>query len=237
MTLTPRETLDRQMKKLGDDLLLMGSMVTHATIDAVDALKKRDIPKAHRTYDGDQKINAKRFEIENDVMVLIATQQPMGRDVRYLASVFEIANELERMGDYAKGIARICIMMADQPPVKPLVDIPRMANATTDMLHRTLEAFANNDVEVAREIPLEDDYVDGLYNQVLRELITYMIADPTVIDRANHLMWAAHNLERMADRVTNICERIIYIATGEMIEIKASDDEQNEQAKRMLKAS
>ena len=225
MTLTPRETLDRQLKKLNDEILLLSSMVIQATIDAVDSLKNRDLNKAQRTYDGDQKINAKRFEIENTVMILIATQQPMGRDVRFLASVFEISNELERMGDYAKGIARICIMMADQPPIKPIMDIPRMCEATVAMLERAITAFTTNDVALAHEIPREDDYVDGLYDQVMRVLITYMISDPTVINRSNYLIWAAHNLERMADRVTNICERTIYVVTGEMKELKNSDDE------------
>ena len=225
MTLTPRETLDRQLKKLNDEILLLSSMVIQATIDAVDSLKNRDLNKAQRTYDGDQKINAKRFEIENTVMILIATQQPMGRDVRFLASVFEISNELERMGDYAKGIARICLMMADQPPIKPIMDIPRMCEATVAMLERAITAFTTNDVALAHEIPREDDYVDGLYDQVMRVLITYMISDPTVINRSNYLIWAAHNLERMADRVTNICERTIYVVTGEMKELKNSDDE------------
>jgi phosphate transport system protein len=229
MSLIPRDTLDRQTKKLYDEILLLGSMVELATNDAIDALKRRDYQKAQRVYLGDKKINAKRFEIENDVMVIIATQQPMARDVRILASIFEVANELERMGDYAKGIARICLMMADQPPIKPLVDIPVMAETTIKMLKSALEAFISANSEVAIEIPKEDEYVDGLYNQVLRELITYMIADPSVINRANYLMWAAHNLERMADRVTNICERTIYVATGNMQEIKSSDDEMNEQ--------
>jgi phosphate transport system protein len=132
------------------------------------------------------------------------------------------------MGDYAKGIARICILMTDQPPVKPLVDIPIMAYTTMKMLHHALEAFTSSSLETAREIPKEDDYVDGLYNQVIRELITYMIADPSVINRANYLMWAAHNLERVADRVTNICKRTIYIVTGKIEEIKSSDDEKGE---------
>jgi phosphate transport system protein len=225
----PRETLDNQIKSLYDDILLIGSMVEQAILDAVEALKWKDLKKAHKTYDGDQKINEKRFEIEKNVMVSIATQQPMARDVRVLSSIFEVANELERMGDYAKGIARICILMANQPSVKPLVDIPLMAETTVNMLHRALEAFTTANAEVAGEIPKEDDYVDSLYNQVHRELITYMIADPSIINRANYLMWAAHNLERMADRVTNICERTIYVATGNMTEIKSSDDEQDEQ--------
>ena len=117
-------------------------------------------------------------------------------------------------------------MMGKEAPIKPLVDIPYMARLTADMLHRALTAFVQADAETAQQIPQEDDLIDGLYNQVFRELITYMIADPSTIDRANYLLWAAHNLERAADRVINICERTIYVATGQMKEIEVSDDEQ-----------
>ncbi|MGD2156398.1 MAG: phosphate signaling complex protein PhoU [Anaerolineales bacterium] len=223
--ITPRETLDRRIRQLQDEVLLLASMVEQATLEAVEALKRRDVKSAERVYQGDHQINAKRYEIEKTCMTLIATQQPMARDMRILASTLEIATELERMGDYAKGIARICVMMAGEMPIKPLVDIPLMAKTTANMLHRAISAFISNDAELAREIPKEDDLVDDLYNQINRELITYMIADPSTIDRANYLLWVAHNLERMADRVTNICERTIYIATGELKEIKISDDE------------
>jgi phosphate transport system protein len=220
-----RETLDRKVQELLDDILSLGSMVEQAILDSVDALKKRNLEGAKQVYSGDKQINEKRFQIENNCMVLIATQQPMARDLRVLASVLEIATELERMGDYAKGIARITLILGNQPPIKPLIDIPRMAELTTDMLHRALGAFVNADVEIARTLPYEDDEVDALYNQVYRELLTYMIADPSTIDRANYLLWVAHNLERTADRVTNICERTVFIATGELIEVDISDDE------------
>jgi phosphate transport system protein len=173
----------------------------------------------------DKKINVKRFEIENQLMILIATQQPMAHDLRLLASSLEIISELERMGDYAKGIANINIRMGDLPLLKPLIDIPRMAKIGVDMLHRALTAFVNEDIEMARRIPREDDEIDGLYNQIYRELMTFVIADPKTIERANWLLWAAHNLERLADRVTNICERTVFIVTGEMTEISSSDDE------------
>jgi phosphate transport system protein len=158
-------------------------------------------------------------------MILIATQQPMARDLRLLASCMEIISELERMGDYAKGIANINIRMGDEPLLKPLIDIPRMAQKDVDMLHRALTAFVNEDADLAKTIPPEDDEVDALYNQVYRELMTFIIQDPKTIERANWLLWVAHNLERVADRVTNICERTIFIVTGEMAEIKSTDDE------------
>lgn len=221
-----RITLDRKIRHLLDEILVLDSLVESAAIEAVDALKRRDVLAARQVYEGDKKINAKRFELENELIATIATQQPvMGGDLRLLASILEVIGELERMGDYAKGIANICIMMGDQPPVKPLIDIPRMTEIVVDMLHRAVGAFVNNDAETARAIPKEDDLVDALYNQVYRELVTIMLTDPSTIDRANYLMWAAHNLERMADRVTNICERTIYVVTGQMKELSSSDDE------------
>ncbi len=221
-----RENLDRKMQQLLDDILVLGSMVEHALIKSVEALKRQDLALAQRIYAADIRINTKRFDIENETMVLIATQQPMARDLRILASILDVATELERIGDYAKGIAKICLMMGKEAPIKPLVDIPYMADKSTDMLHKALAAFVDADAETAQQIPQDDDLIDGLYNQVFRELITFMIADPSTIDRANYLMWAAHNLERAADRVINICERTVYVATGEMQEIKISDDEQ-----------
>lgn len=224
----PRETLDLKIQHLLDEILILDSMVEQATIDAVEALKRRDLVNAQRIYDSDVEINAKRFDLENYCITTIATQQPiMAGDLRLLASILEVIGELERMGDYAKGIAKIALMMGDQPPVKPLIDIPRMSEIVVDMLHRAVGAFVSKDDDVARLIPDEDDQVDDLYNQVYRELVSVILANPRTIDGANHLMWAAHNLERMADRVTNICERTIYIVTGEMKEINVSDDEFN----------
>jgi phosphate transport system protein len=222
----PRETLDKRIRHLLDEILVLDSMVETATLQAVEALKNRDLELARRVYNGDREINAKRFEIENDCIITIATQQPiMAGDLRLLASILEVTSEIERMGDYAKGIAHICLQMAGQPPVKPLIDIPRMAEIAVDMLHRAVGAFVAVDAEQARLIPQEDDRVDDLYKQVYRELVTIMFSDPSTIDQANYMMWAAHNLERLADRVTNICERTIYIATGKMEEIDTSDDE------------
>ncbi len=219
-----RKTFEAEIQQLKDELLLMGSMVEQQIMDSVDALKKRDLEASHRIYQADEKINAKRYGIEEQVMILIATQQPMAHDLRLLASILEVAAELERMGDYAKGIATINLRMGDEAPLKPLIDIPRMAQKSSDMLHRALTAFINEDVEAARAIPSEDDEVDGLYTQVYRELMTFVVQDPKNIDRANFLLWTAHNLERFADRVTNLCERTVFIATGEMKEIGSKGD-------------
>jgi phosphate transport system protein len=220
-----RKTFEHEIQQVKDEVLLLGSMVEHAIIASVDALKKRDIKAAEKIIADDKEINKKRFAIEAQLMILIATQQPMAHDLRLLASTMEIISELERMGDYAKGIASINVRMGEERLLKPLIDIPRMAQIGTSMLHRSLTAFINEDVETAKTIPAEDDEVDALYIQIYRELMLIIIQDPKSIERANWLLWVAHNLERVADRVTNICERTIFIATGEMSEIKSSAEE------------
>ncbi len=219
----PRETFDRELQRLEDELLVLGSMVESAIAESVEALKRRDFEASQRIIAADKDINAKRFAIESDVLVLIATQQPMASDLRALAAILDLASELERMGDYAKGIARINLMIGEEPLMKPLIDIPRMADRACSMLRRALDAFARRDVDLARAIPAEDDEIDALYNQVYRELVTYILADPKHIEQANYLLWAAHNLERFADRVTNICERVIFTVTGQMREMNVEE--------------
>ena len=218
-----RQTFELEMQRLQNEVLVLGSMVENAIIESVEVLKRRDMEGAQRLIAGDRLINEKRFAIEADALALIATQQPMAGDLRTLAAVLEIVTELERMGDYAKGIARINLMMGEEPLLKPLVDIPRMAEKARDMLHRALDAFVRRDVPLARAIPAEDDEVDALYNQVYRELLTFIMADPRTIDQATYLLWVAHNLERTADRVTNICERVVFTVTGEMMEMDAEE--------------
>ncbi|HEY5271430.1 MAG TPA: phosphate signaling complex protein PhoU [Anaerolineales bacterium] len=219
-----RKTFETEIQQLKDEMLLLGSMVEQQIIGTVEALKKRDIEASRRIREMDLQVNAKRYAIEEQVMIVIATQQPMAHDLRLLASILEVSGELERMGDYAKGIATVNIRMGDQPLLKPLIDIPRMAQIGTDMLHRALTAFVSEDVETAHAIPAQDDEVDDLYNQVYHELMMFVIQDPKTIERANWLLWVAHNLERVADRVTNICERTIFTATGEMKEIDSKVD-------------
>ena len=214
-----RQTFEREMQHLQDELLVLGSMVENAITGSVETLRKRDLEGSRRVIADDRLINEKRFQIEADTLTVIATQQPIASDLRVLASTMEIAAELERMGDYAKGIANINLKLGEQPLVKPLIDIPRMAIKARDMLHRALEAFIKRDTGMAAAIPAEDDEVDDLYNQVYRELITVIFNNPQTIEQANYLLWVAHNLERTADRVTNICERTIFTVTGEMAEI------------------
>jgi phosphate transport system protein len=216
----PRETFDRALQKQLDQVLVLGSMSEQAVQQSIDALQRRDHAAARKIYEADLRINEKRYLIEQECISLIATQQPMARDVRFLAAILEIITELERIGDYAKGICKINLLLKDEiedPPI--FYDLHRMANIAIRMLGHALEAFMNSDVAAARAIAAEDEQVDRLYNHVYLELVQAMMTDKTTINRANHLMWAAHNLERMADRVTNICERIIYAATGEMKEL------------------
>jgi phosphate transport system protein len=219
----PRETFDRELQRLQDEILALGSMVENALVESVEILKWRDMEGSRRLIAQDRLINEKRFAIEGDALTLIATQQPMAGDVRTLAAILELSTELERIGDYAKGIARINLMMGEGPLIKPLIDIPRMAEKARAMLHRALDAFVRRDVDLARAIPAEDDEVDALYNQVYRELITLILTNPRTIDQANYLLWVAHNLERTADRVTNICERVVFTVTGKMMEMDSEE--------------
>jgi phosphate transport system protein len=220
----PRETFQRNLDGLQDKLLTLGSLVESALLDSVKTLKKRDMNAARQLIAQDRLINERRYDIEAETLSLIATQQPMAGDLRTLAAVLEIAAELERMGDYAKGIANITLMLGDQPLIKPLIDIPLMAEKGVDMLHRALDAFVRRDVDLAASIPGQDDEVDALYNQVYRELVTYIIAEPRNIEQANYLLWAAHNLERTADRVTNVCERVIFTVTGKLVDVGSENE-------------
>jgi len=217
-----RTIYHKKLREIQDDILVMGSMVGKAILKSVDSLKNRDLELAHQIITDDQKINNQRFKIEEKCIELIATQQPMAGDLRIIVAILNITTEIERIGDYAVGIARITIMLGDEPPLKPLIDIPRMAEQTENMLRRSLDAFVNRDLEAAKKISTEDDLIDHLYDQVFRELLVFMAEDPKTITRATRLIWAAHNLERAADRVTNICERIVFIVTGKMEEIGAS---------------
>ncbi|MBT3240652.1 MAG: phosphate signaling complex protein PhoU [Chloroflexi bacterium] len=214
-----RETLERKEEELLDEILILGKMVETAMLDAVEALRTRDMEASKKVLELDKEINLKRFDIEKETLITIATQQPMATDLRILASVFEVSTELERMGDYAKGIAKINIRMGTEALLKPLIDIPKMAKIALSMLNKSLTAFVEGDEKAARIIYLEDDKVDALYEKIYRELIGIAAKDPELVDKANNLLWACHNIERLADRVTNICERTIFVVTGELVEL------------------
>jgi phosphate transport system protein len=219
----PREILDKQIKSLENEILQLGSRVEKATLEAVDALKKHDVARATKIQADDQQINEKRYALENAILITIATQQPLARDLRLLAAMLEVGNELERMGDYAKGIAKIAIRRGQVEFCYPSQELDKMAKLAVAQLHRALTAFVKEDYKAAVLIPKGDDEIDDLYNKVFRLLIDCMIKDPKIIDHASLLLWVAHNLERLGDRVTNICERIIFITTGEMMEMDSSE--------------
>lgn len=213
-----RAAFQGHLANLEQDLVTMSEMVAKAVNRSVEALKTRNLEEAKQIKEDDQKINDKRWEIEETCINLIATQQPVATDLRELIAILNIITDLERMGDYASGIAKIIIKLGDGPLIKPLIDIQRMAGIAVEMIHKSLKAYTGRDDEAARLISKQDDEIDELYGQVQRELISVMIEDPSKITRSTYLTWAAHNLERIGDRVTNICERIIFLVTGEMVE-------------------
>jgi phosphate transport system protein len=219
-----RATFDQELRDLRDNLLRLGSMVDTAISRSIQALKERDQQLAQEIITDDEKINELRFKIEGDCVSIIARQQPAARDLRFIVAAMNIVLDLERMGDHAAGIATIVLRMGDQPLLKPLIDLPRMARISQDMLRFSLDALISGDADEALAITRIDEEVDQLYNQIFRELISYMIEDPRTVTRAMYLLFCAHNVERIADRVTNICERVIFVATGQMEEISSDPD-------------
>lgn len=214
--------LQKRLQDIQNDVVAMGGMVQKAIDRSIQSLKKRDLTLAHQVIADDAKINGYRFSIEGKCIDLISGQLLDAVNLRTIVAVLNIISELERIGDYAEGIARVTIMIGDEPPLKPLIDIPRMAEMTNEMINKSLQSFLARDVEAAKQIVSMDSVVDALNDQVFRELITFMMVDPKTINRATRLIWVAHNLERAADRATNICERVVFMVTGKMEEIGAS---------------
>lgn len=211
-----RVDLDRQLNQIQQEIVSLGSIVDKATRLAVESLGSRDLGQSQQVVDGDDYIDAKRYEIEEQCINLIATQQPMARDLRHIIAFQHIASELERVGDYAEGIAKISLRIGDAPLLKPLVDIPLMSDKATLMLRTSIDALASRDVVKAYQVFLDDDAVDNLYDRIYGDLLTYMANDPRAIQRATYLLWVSHDLERIADRSTNIAKRVIYLVTGKM---------------------
>jgi phosphate transport system protein len=218
----PRTALEHQLAEIQEDMLVLANMVESAIERGIQALRNRDAELARQIITDDLKVNRKRYETEEKCLELMATQQPLASDLRTIVAVLYIIVDLERMGDHAEGIAKIALTLADEAPLKPYIDIPRMAQVAIDMLTGSLEAFKTRDADRARSICDADDEVDALYDQVYRELLTFMLQDPRTIQRATHLTWVAHNLERIADRATNICERVVYLVEGKVEELNVS---------------
>lgn len=217
-----RDLFNAELREIQDDVLVLGSMTEKAILDAMEALRDGDAAWARKIIEDDNKINQKRFEIENRTIFVIASQQPMATDLRALASVLYIITDLERIADHAEGIARINLLLGDEPLPRRLGYIPGMADRAVAMLRNSLKAYIDHDVESARQICDADDEVDRLQDAVYDESIKAMIADPSSVQRNTYLIWCAHNLERIADRCTNICERVVYTATGHMDEMNIS---------------
>jgi len=217
--MSTRVAYENQIQALRDDVVSMASMVDKAIARAIDALQTQNVGLARQVRKEDKIINAARWSGEERALTLIATQGPMAGDLRMIAAALQIFTDLERMADHAAGIAKIVIETADEAPLKPLVDIPRMSQISREMLSDAITAFVDGDVDIARRVAIRDDDVDALNDQIFRELLTYMMADPSTINRATHLLWAAHAMERIADRVTNVCERVVFTVTGETEEL------------------
>ena len=214
-----RGALERELERVRSDILRMGSQVESAIERSVQALKNRDAELAQQVINDDEEINALRYAIEEHCLQLIATQQPAASDLRAVIAATHIAVELERMADHAEGTAVLVKRLASEPLLKPLIDIPAMSRIAQEMIHSALDAFVAHDAEAARRVAYRDDEIDALYQQVFRELLTYMLEDARNIGKATYLLWVAHNLERIGDRVTNICERVIFMTTGQLQEL------------------
>lgn len=217
--MSPRLQFDQQLGALQDNLIQLSEMVCQAITRSIEALKTQDLERARAVIMGDRELNALRFRVEDSCLYLLATQQPAARDLRRIIGAMNVVLDLERMGDHAANVAKIVVRMGEEPPLKPLIDIPQMAEQCCDMLRRALHAYVAIDAEQAKQIMQEDDVIDQLYDQVFRELLTYMLEDESTVKRAMHLLFIAHNLERIGDRVGNICERVVYLQTGVMKEL------------------
>jgi phosphate transport system protein len=224
VTIATRRVLDRELQQIQDDLLRMGSLIDAAISKAMQALSVRDLRLAREVVSEDSQVNTLRFQIEQACLMIFATQQPTATDLRLVVATIILASELERMGDYAAGIGRTVLRMGDEPLLKPLVDMPRMAEIDREMLHDVLDAYVARDPVAARTVAARDDELDNLYNQIFREILTYILEDPTTTTRALYLLFSAHNLERIGDRVVNIAERVIFMNSGEMRELNAGPD-------------
>lgn len=218
-TVAHRTALDRDLRSVQDDMLRLGSLIDSAIDRALQALANRDFNLARQIIADDAQVNDLRFQIEEACFVAIATQQPAARDLRVLVAAMNIVSDLERMADHAAGIAEIVLRMGDEPLLKPLIDMPRMAAEARDMLRQALDAYVKQDAELARSVAVRDDVIDGLYKQIFRELLSFMLEDPRTTTRALYLLFAAHNLERIGDHITNIAERVIFMASGIMKEL------------------
>lgn len=221
----PRKNFDRELQRLQDQVLQLGNVVEKAIVESVDALAERDRQTSSSLIARDRAINEKRFAIESDALTLIATQQPLAGDLRTIFAVVEIGTELERIADYAKGIAKVNVMLGDEPLLPPAAHLPAMAAQVSSILDTALKAFVDQDATMARAVSDQEHEVDDIHNKVYRDLLALIAADPGATNRATYLLWVIHNLERAADRVINICERVVFNVTGEIVELDLQEGE------------
>jgi phosphate transport system protein len=219
MSASTRGAFDQRLIEIRDNLLRMAQLLDTAIGQAMTALKNQDLSLARQVINDDEAINNLRFTVEEECLTLIATQQPMASDLRVIVAAMNLVNDMERMADHATGIAKTVLRMGNEPLLKPLVDLPRMAQSARDMLKRSIDAFLARDAAAARAIADEDDQIDHLYKAIFDELLEIMARDPATIPRGTYLLWCAHNLERIGDRVTNIAERVIFMTEGTMQEL------------------
>jgi phosphate transport system protein len=220
-----RLAFDRELAEIQNELLRMSELVDRAISLSLKSLKQGDIPLARQIIEDDEKINELRFKIEEAALALIATQQPTATDLREVIAIMNVVVDIERMGDYAAGVATTVIKIGDEPLLKPLIDLPKMVEIAREMLKESVEALMDRDAERAKEIATRDDEIDVLYRAILDELVEIMAKRPDSVQRGNLLLWCAHNIERIGDRVTNIAERVVFVSTGVMEELNIKEDE------------
>lgn len=214
-----REHFDNQILEVKNKVLRMGILVESIISLSVTALKNQDIDMAKRVYSEDDKIDDIELEIEQQCMMMLVLQQPLAKDLRTIATALKIITDLERMGDNAVNIAKIALEIGKEPLIKPLVDIPKMAHISQSMVKMSLEAFVNEDIELAEKVALMDEDVDALYKATIDEVLNIITDNKSSAKQGTKLLFIGRYLERIADHTTNICERIIYMVTGELKEI------------------
>lgn len=225
MTGGMRLTFDRELAEIQNELLKMSGLVDTAISLSLKSLAEGDIPLARQIIEDDEKINELRFKIEEAALALIATQQPTATDLRDVIAIMNVVVDIERMGDYATGVATTVIKIGDEPLLKPLIDLPKMVEIARKMLEDSVEALMDRDAERAKEIAMRDNEIDVLYRAILDELVEIMAKRPDSIQRGNLLLWCAHNIERIGDRATNIAERVVFVTTGVMEELNIKEEE------------
>jgi phosphate transport system protein len=214
--MSTRSVLEKEMTQIRDNLLRLASLVDQAIDRATRALQEHDASLAQLIIDEDKNLNQLRYQVENDCLHVFATQQPLASDLRAIVAAVNIVVDLERMGDHAEGMSKALVREDANAVGELVIDLPRMSESCREMLRLAMDAFLKGDVDKAKEVALMDDELDHMYNQIFSDLIDQMLTGGLPVSRGTYQLWAAHNLERIGDRVTNICERVEFASTGYM---------------------